>query len=55
MMAFDFEGAINESLGGFVGVDVALIVNALIIGIVDRIGCVKFGTYIASGINAIFA
>lgn len=55
MMSFDFEGAINESLGGFIGVDVALIVNALIIGIVDRIGCVKFGTYIASGINAIFA
>ena len=55
MMAFDFEGAINESLGGFIGVDVALIANALIIGIVDRIGCVKFGTYIASGVNAIFA
>lgn len=55
MMTFDFKNAINESIGRFIGVDVALLANALIIGIVDRIGCVKFGTYIASGINAIFA
>jgi len=55
LLAFDFIEICNESLGSFLGVNAAILVNAVIGGIISKIGRIRYGEYIYICVNALFA